>query len=189
MPPSYASATDAYRPGTKAMIAGAFADAVPALEYAAEHGVLGAQLKLARIYANGRGVPSDNGKAFYIYRQIANQHAEISPISPVAKYIAEAFVAIGKYHVQRHSRLGLPEDPRARPIFSVTPRAISAMPTPNMSSRGSISTGRCAEECRARHELACHRRAQEPCAVASDARRAFVARQQHVRSGAPAALP
>ncbi len=118
VPPSYTSATEAYRQGTKAMIAGAFADAVPALEYAAERGVLGAQLKLARLYANGRGVPRDDAKAFVYYRQIADQHAEITPISPVAKYIGEAFVAIGKYHVQGIPELGLAASPaRASNLF------------------------------------------------------------------------
>ena len=118
VPPSYASATEAYRQGTKAMTAGAFADAVPALEYAAERGVLGAQLKLARLYANGRGVPRDDAKAFVYYRQIADQHAEITPLSPVAKYIGEAFVALGKYHVQGIPEIGLAASPaRASNLF------------------------------------------------------------------------
>ena len=118
VPPSYASATAAYRQGVKAMGAGAFDAAVPALAYAAERGVLGAQLKLARLYANGRDVPRDDAKAFVYYRQIADQHAEITPISPVAKYVGEAFVALGRYHVQGIPEIGLAASPaRASNLF------------------------------------------------------------------------
>ena len=78
--------------------------ALPALEYAAKRGVLGAQLKLARIYARARDVPKDDAKAFTYYQQIADQQADISPSSPIAKYVAEAFVALGEYYARRHSR-------------------------------------------------------------------------------------
>ncbi|ODR97012.1 hypothetical protein AUC69_12845 [Methyloceanibacter superfactus] len=61
-PPPYASATEAYRQGASAMKSGELASAVPALEYAAKRGVLGAQLKLARLYASGRDVPKDDAK-------------------------------------------------------------------------------------------------------------------------------
>jgi hypothetical protein len=98
--PPFASATDAYRQGMAASKSGETELAIPALEYAAERGVLGAQLKLARVYAAGNGVRKDDAKAFFYYRQIANQRADISPASPVAKYIAEAFVALGQYYLQ-----------------------------------------------------------------------------------------
>lgn len=98
--PSFASATEAYRQGVAALKSGETETALPALEYAAERGVLGAQLKLARIYAAGNGVKRDDAKAFQFYRQIADQRADISPLSPVAKYVAEAFVSLGDYYVQ-----------------------------------------------------------------------------------------
>jgi hypothetical protein len=85
---------------------------LPALEYAAERGVLGAQLKLARIYASGNGVPKDDAKALSYYRQIANQRADISPLSPVSKYVAEAFVALGRYYQQGVETAGLHPNPR-----------------------------------------------------------------------------
>jgi hypothetical protein len=94
--PPFVSATDAYRAGIAELKSGQTESALSTLEYAAERGVLGAQLKLARIYASGNGVRKDSGKAFYFYRQIANQRADISPLSPVSKYVAEAFVALGK---------------------------------------------------------------------------------------------
>ena len=64
-PPPYESATQAYRQGVSAMKSGEMTAAVAALEYAAGRGVLGAQLKLARLYAAGRDVPKDDTKAFF----------------------------------------------------------------------------------------------------------------------------
>jgi len=107
-PPPYPSATEAYRQGVKALKAGRAVTAVPALEYAAKRGVLGAQVKLARTYASGRDVPKDDAKAFSYFEQIADQQADISPTSPVAKYAAEAFVALGQYYLD-----GIPSMPLA----------------------------------------------------------------------------
>jgi TPR repeat protein len=116
--PSFGSATDAYRRGVEALKSGETAAAIPALDYAAERGVLGAQLKLARLYAAGNGVPKDDAKAFSYYRQIANQRADISPMSPISKYVAEAFVALGQYYVQGIEASGLRPNPgRAADLF------------------------------------------------------------------------
>jgi TPR repeat protein len=104
----YPSATEAYREGASALKAGHPAEALPPLEYAAKRGVLGAQLKLARAYAAGRDVRKDDIKAFYYYQQIADQYADISPSSPVAKYVGEAFVALGRYYLD-----GIPAMPLA----------------------------------------------------------------------------
>jgi TPR repeat protein len=99
-PPPFTSATEAYRQGNNALKSGQVAASLPALEYAASRGVLGAQLKLARIYATGRdGVAEDDAKAFVYFQQIADQQADISPSSPIAKYAAEAFVALGQYYL------------------------------------------------------------------------------------------
>lgn len=108
-PPPFASATEAYRQGTSSLKSGQTAASLPALEYAAKRGVLGAQLKLARIYATGRdGVAKDDAKAFVYFQQIADQQADISPSSPIAKFAAEAFVALGQYYVD-----GIPSMPLA----------------------------------------------------------------------------
>jgi exopolysaccharide production negative regulator len=107
-PPPYASATAAYRQGVNALKAGRPAVALPALEYAAKRGVLGAQIKLARAYAAGRDVPRNDAKAFTYFEQIADQQADISPQSPIAKYAAEAFVALGQYYLD-----GIPAMPLA----------------------------------------------------------------------------
>lgn len=107
----YASATEAYRQGNEALKNSRLDVALPALEYAATHDVLGAQLKLARLYASGREVPKDDAKAFYYYRQIASQQAEINPSSPVAKYVGEAFVSLGQYYLDGIKAMPLASDP------------------------------------------------------------------------------
>ncbi|HZP09200.1 tetratricopeptide repeat protein [Methyloceanibacter sp.] len=111
-PPPYASATDAYRQGVSTIKAGKVAAALPALEYAAKHGVLGAEIKLAHIYAAGRdGVPEDDAKAYTYYRAIADQYADISPSNPVAPFVGEAFVALGQYHLDGIAAMPLPANP------------------------------------------------------------------------------
>ena len=110
-PPPYASATEAYRQGNAALKSERMDEALTALEYSATHNVLGAQLRLARLYASGRGVPKNEAKAFYYYRQIASQQAEISPYSPVAKYVGEAFVAVGQYYLDGIQAMPLAPDP------------------------------------------------------------------------------
>ncbi|MGH6792140.1 MAG: tetratricopeptide repeat protein [Methyloceanibacter sp.] len=110
-PPPYASATEAYRQGTNALKSERVDAALPALDYAAKHGVLGAQLRLARLYAAGRDVPKNDAKAFYYFRQIASQQAEINPSSPVAKYVGEAFVALGQYYLDGIQTMPLAPDP------------------------------------------------------------------------------
>jgi TPR repeat protein len=114
----FVSATAAYRQGIADLKSGETEEALPALEYAADHGVLGAQLKLARIYAVGNGVRKNEGKAYFYYRQIANQRADISPMSPVSKYVAESFVALGKYYIDGIPAADVPQNPiRAAHLF------------------------------------------------------------------------
>lgn len=110
-PPPYTSATEAYRQGADLMKSGKMASAVPALEYAATRGVLGAQLKLARLYAKGRDVPKDEAKAFQYYQHIADQYADIPPSSPIAQYVGEAFCALGRYYVGGIPAMPLHPDP------------------------------------------------------------------------------
>jgi TPR repeat protein len=109
--PPYESATQAYRQGVSALKTGEVTAALPALEYAAGRGVLGAQLKLARLYAAGRQVPKDDARAFYYFQKIADQYADIPPSSPIAKYVGESFVALGQYYVNGIEGMPLRPDP------------------------------------------------------------------------------
>ena len=110
--PPYASATEAYREGVTALKGGQMVVALPALEYAAKRGVLGAQLKLARLYAAGHDVPEDDAKAFSYFQDIADQYADISPSSPIAKYVGESLVALGQYYATGIPAIPLPANPR-----------------------------------------------------------------------------
>lgn len=107
----FESATVAYRLGIASLKSGDVKSAVPALEYASDRGVLGAQLKLARLYATGNGVKRDDAKAFALYRQIANQRADIASSSPIAKYVGEAFVSLGEYYREGVRAAGLAANP------------------------------------------------------------------------------
>ena len=109
--PPYASATEAYREGVTALKGGRMVVALPALEYAAKRGVLGAQLKLARLYAAGHDVPEDDAKAFSYFQEIADQYADISPSSPIAKYVGESLVALGQYYTTGIPAIPLPANP------------------------------------------------------------------------------
>ncbi|ODR98932.1 hypothetical protein AUC68_07120 [Methyloceanibacter methanicus] len=85
--------------------------ALRALQYAADHGVLGAQLKLARLYAKGGAVPKDQSKAFQYYQHIADQYADVPTSSPIARYVGEAFCALGRFYVEGIADMPLPPDP------------------------------------------------------------------------------
>lgn len=114
----FSSATAAYRQGVSAVQSGAVEEGLPALRYAAERGVLGAQLRLAELYAKGGPIPKDDAQAFTYYRQIADTYAEIRPRSPVAKYVADSFVALGRYQLAGIPKIGLKADPkRAADLF------------------------------------------------------------------------
>jgi len=110
-PPPYTSATEAYRQGVSAINAGKTEAALPALEYAAGHGVLGAQLKLARLYAKGESVQKDSPKAFRYYQRIADQYADDPASSPISRYVGEAFCALGQYYVRGIEEMALSPDP------------------------------------------------------------------------------
>ena len=72
--------------------------AIKQLEYAAEQGVVAAQWKLARMYAEGDGVEQSDIKAFEYFSRIANGHADDNPGGPQARYVANAFVSLGHYY-------------------------------------------------------------------------------------------
>lgn len=76
----------------------------PRLEVAAELGVLEAQLKLARMYANGDGVPMSPKKAFELYLSVIEDHTDVRPHHARASGVARAFVALGNYY-----RAGIPD--------------------------------------------------------------------------------
>src|SRR3954453_13668332 len=94
------SPVEAYRSGAQALRAGETAKAVTSLQYAAEQGHPGAQWKLGRMYADGDGVPRSELRAFEYFSRIANAHADENPETPQARFVANAFVALGQYYLE-----------------------------------------------------------------------------------------
>ncbi len=110
---------EAFRSGTQALRAGDAQSGLKALEYAAENGHAIAQWKLGRMYADGDQVRRDDVRAFEYFRDIVDGHADDSLGTPQARFVANAFVALGGYYVT-----GIPNSPvtanpsRARDLFA-----------------------------------------------------------------------
>ncbi len=89
-----------------------------ALQYAAEQGQPVAQWKLGRMYADGDGVPHDDLRAFNYFSQVANTHPDEAPGTPQARFVANAFVALGHYYTSGIPNSKITPDPaRARDLF------------------------------------------------------------------------
>jgi hypothetical protein len=109
---------EAFRSGAHFLKSGENAKAVHSLEYAAEKGHALAQWKLGRMYAEGDGVTQDDLKAFEYFRRIADGHADDNPNTPQARFVANAFVALGHYYLEGIPKTPVKRDPvRAREMF------------------------------------------------------------------------
>jgi len=95
---------EALKSGNRLLRDGQKDKAIKQLEYAAAQGVVAAQWKLARVYAEGDGVERSDIKAFEYFSRIADEHADESPSVPQARYVANAFVSLGHYY-----REGIPD--------------------------------------------------------------------------------
>jgi TPR repeat protein len=103
---------DAYRQGDKVT-------AVEALGFAAQKGHPIAQWKLGRMYAEGDGITRDDYKAFEYFSEIADAHADDSPSEPNARFVSNAFVALGNYYKNGIPNSDIkPDLDRARQIFA-----------------------------------------------------------------------
>ena len=116
--PPFPNSRAALQAGMRDYGAGDKVRAVTALSYAAEQGDPRAVWKLGKMYAVGDGVPADPLKAFEYFSKVADEHADIAPDSPHARFVANAFVALGSYFLD-----GIPKTyvkanpPRAREMF------------------------------------------------------------------------
>jgi exopolysaccharide production negative regulator len=90
---------EAFRSGTQALRDGEKAKALSSLQYAAEQGHALATWKLGRMYAEGDGVERSDLRAFEYFSRIANAYADDSPGTPQARFVANAFVALGHYYL------------------------------------------------------------------------------------------
>lgn len=113
------SPIEAFRSGAQALKAGEKAKAVTSLEYAADQGHAVAQWKLGRMYAEGDGVKQDDLRAFEYFSRIANAHADENPGSNQARFVANAFVALGSYYLEGIPNSTVKSNPaRAREMFA-----------------------------------------------------------------------
>jgi TPR repeat protein len=107
MPPT---PQEAFRSGTQALRQGKTEQAIMELEFAAEQGVPGAIWKLGRMYADGDGVKADKARAYEYFRRLTTMHGDDSAGAPNARFVANAFVTLGLYHLD-----GIPGTLKADP--------------------------------------------------------------------------
>ncbi len=111
--------SEAFRTGARWLKSGDTEKAVQSLEYAAENGHPLAQWKLGRMYAEGEGVKHNDLKAFEYFRRIADGHADDNPDTREARFVANAFVALGQYYLAGIPDTDVKKDPeRAREMFA-----------------------------------------------------------------------
>ena len=112
------TAAEAFRSGTHWLKEGDTHKAIVSLEYAAENGHPLAQWKLGRMYAEGEGVAQNDLKAFEYFRRIADAHADDNPDTARSRFVANAFVALGRYYLAGIPGTAVKRDPRrARAMF------------------------------------------------------------------------
>ncbi len=96
-PMVFKSETEAFMTGMRSYGAGDKAGAVRALEYAATKGHPRALWKLGRMYSEGDGVVHDDLKAFEYFSKVADENADVTPGTPNAAFVSNAFVTLGGY--------------------------------------------------------------------------------------------
>ena len=93
--------------------------AAEALGFAADKGNPIAQWKLGRMYAEGDGIARDDYKAFELFSEIADAHADDGPAEPNSRFVSNAFVALGGYYRNGIPNTDVKPDPaRARQIYA-----------------------------------------------------------------------
>ncbi|HYW60239.1 MAG TPA: tetratricopeptide repeat protein [Xanthobacteraceae bacterium] len=110
---------EAFRSGTQALQAGDIKTGLRALEYAAQNGHAIAQWKLGRMYADGDQVRRDDVRAFEYFHDMVDNHPDDSLGTPQARFVANAFVALGSYYLTGITDSPVKANPqRARDLFS-----------------------------------------------------------------------
>lgn len=114
----FKSVGESLRAGLRALSSGDPGSAVEPLTFAAREGNVAAQWKLGQMYREGEGVRRDDYKAYQNFSQIVNLRADESPDSPHARMVAQAFVALGSYHLTGIPNTRVRRDPgRATEMF------------------------------------------------------------------------
>lgn len=114
----YKTPRAALRAGLEEFRSGASDSAIVALKYAAAGGEPLARWKLAKIYANGDGVPRDDLSAYEYFSQIVASYDEDSPNPRDRSIVSSAFVAVGVYSLNGIANTKVRADPaRALQMF------------------------------------------------------------------------
>ncbi len=126
----YESAREAYRQGITAYDEGWYELAFPALNYAAKRKIIGAQLTVAKMYAQGIWVRQSHVKAFDIYEEIRQDNKKILTAFPRPKgafLVAEAYVELAKYYNSGLAERGVPLDnAEAFRLFMIAARSLGS---------------------------------------------------------------
>jgi exopolysaccharide production negative regulator len=110
---------DALEYGLSSYKSGDKQGAIEALSFAADQGNAIAQWKLGRMYAEGDGTPRDDYKAFELFSEMADAHADDNPSQPNSRFVSNAFVALGGYYRDGIPDTNVKQDPtRARQIYA-----------------------------------------------------------------------
>lgn len=95
---AFSSERAAYSQGLGGFRSGNLDIAVPALQFAAERGVLAARSYLARIYGDEKSTYADHARAYRLFRSIVETHGDVDPDDTrTAPYVAHAWTALGEY--------------------------------------------------------------------------------------------
>ena len=114
----FKSVGEALRLGVQGLSSGDPGAAVEPFTFAAREGNVAAQWRLGRMYADGEGVRRDPYKAYQHFSQIVDRHSDETPDSPYARVVAQAFVALGGYHLAGIPNTRVKRDPpRAVEMF------------------------------------------------------------------------
>jgi hypothetical protein len=114
---SLPSPQEALRSGTQALRQGRTDQGIMELEYAAEQGMPGALWKLGRMYADGDGVKMSKARAYEYFHRLATLYPDENSRSPNARFLANAFVALGLYHLDGISGMLKADANVAREMF------------------------------------------------------------------------
>ncbi len=108
----------ALRAGLEDFKTGDSRSGLEALKYAADAGESLARWKLAKMYADGDGVPRDDIKAYEYFAQIVENYDEDNPDPRELPVVSSAFVAVGAYSLNGIANTKVAPDPqRALAMF------------------------------------------------------------------------
>jgi TPR repeat protein len=118
-PNSPVAAVEGVKGVADALKAGDGVQDVTALQYAADHGQGFALWQLGRMFAEGDGVKRDDYRAFEYFQKFADSHADDNPAMPRSRFVANAFVSLGRYYLDGIPNSSVSANPElARRMFA-----------------------------------------------------------------------